>query len=148
MTIKINDPKRPASIYEIEAFEEEVLNVRLPEEYKLFVQRYNGAKPESNVFEINATNESGVNQFIPLANLQEQRAQVVGRLAKKYLPIAWAEGGNYVCLNLDDGSVSFWDHEDSAEPTRLAGSFSDFLDVLRPFDPSSVKLRTCLDCPS
>jgi len=70
----------------------------------------------------------------------------------KVIPIAYAGGGNLVCISLEKGvyGVYYWDHE--LEPNEgelpswnnmyfLSNSFSDFLKMLRKFDPSSIRLK-------
>ena len=54
---------RIASQNEIAAFQQKLGEV-LPSEFLEFVAQNDGAEPETNIFKIGATNESGVNGFI------------------------------------------------------------------------------------
>jgi len=82
-----------------------------------------------------------VNQFIPVAEIQKERAYLENIPAKAY-PIAWAECGNYVFVDEGkNGAVFFWDHEIPEEITELAANFGAFLDLLEPFDIKTIELK-------
>jgi hypothetical protein len=59
---------------------------------------------------------------------EPSRRSVIGRVNSIFVD----EGKN--------GIVCFWDHE-TTEITTLAVTFGDFLELLQPFDISSVKLK-------
>lgn len=66
----------------------------------------------------------------------------IENLPGRSFPVAWAEGGNYVFVNLAaGGAVFFWDHERPENIVRLASSFRSFLELLEPFDINSIKLK-------
>jgi hypothetical protein len=80
----------------------------LPAELIDFVARNDGAEPETNVFKIGPANESGVNGFIPIKEIVNKMPRIEN-LPPRSFPVAWAEGGNYVFVNLAaDGAVFFW----------------------------------------
>jgi hypothetical protein len=137
--IKLHDGK-PASEGTILALEAE-LGCQLSGSFRIFLKTYDGAKPETNVFKIDDTNESGVNAFIPAEQIPKAR-RLIENIPPKGYPVAWTEGGNYVFLDEDrDGAVFFWDHEIPDEPTELASSFGSFLELLEPFDMGTVHLK-------
>ena len=141
MNIKLKKSKQAISSSEIDGFEA-AFNATLPGDYRQFLSQYNGSKPETNIFKVNERTDSGVNAFIPLTELLKERSLIGDEIPTKAIPIAWAEGGNFVCLDLGNaGAVFFWDHEEPERPTQLARSFTAFLDILRPFDVSSIKLK-------
>jgi len=106
-----------------------------------FVRENDGAEPETNIFRIDAGNESGVNGFIPVCKIVEEMRHIEN-LPEKSFPIAWAEGGNYVLINQAvGGAVFFWDHERPDNLIRLGDSFLAFLELLKPFDVSAVELK-------
>lgn len=143
MNIRLKNPKRAVSSSEIGAFEA-TFGAALPEDYKQFLSQHNGSAPETNIFKINERNGCGVNAFIPFAELLKERALIGDEIPAKAIPIAWAECGNFVCLDLGNaGAVFFWDHEEPDRPTQLARTFAAFLDLLKPFDVSSIKLKPC-----
>lgn len=127
--------------------EEEIRNVEndmgvsLPDDYRCFVSNHDGARPQPNIFSISESNESGVNEFIPLRRIRRE-CTFIENLIDGRMPIAWAEGGNYVCLDISPGGgVFFWDHEEPERDTKLASNFSGFIELLGPFDPASVELK-------
>jgi hypothetical protein len=112
----------------------------LPDVLRAFVNEFDGARPEPNTFKICSTNDSGVNDFIPVRRMLAERANIAPCPATM-IPVAWAEGGNYVVLDAASGEIWFWDHEQRDSPTQLAADFESFLGMLAPFDPSAVKLK-------
>ncbi|MBX3432813.1 MAG: SMI1/KNR4 family protein [Pirellulales bacterium] len=85
-------------------------------------------------------NDSGVNRFIPVRQILAERKNIE-ELSARAFPIAWAEGGNYVLIDLDAaGAVFFWDHE-TAESTKLADDFDGFLATLQPFNVDDIELK-------
>jgi len=105
-----------------------------------FVRSHDGAKPETNVFKVSDTNECGVTQFIPVEEIWKERSHIENIPGKGY-PVAWAESGNYVFVDEDKkGAVFFWDHE-TARVTEIAKDFAQFLNLLEPFDVTSIKLK-------
>jgi hypothetical protein len=133
---------KPASESEIVALEK-ALGYRLSESFRRFLATNNGAEPETNIFRVGEGNDSGVNQFIPVSTIQEERKLLLP-LPRQIYPIAWAEGGNYIVINEDcDGAVFFWDHEieGGGGMTKLSPDFDRFLESLKPFDPQSIELR-------
>ncbi len=130
----------PAMPMDIEELQREV-GGELPPSFIDFLQHHDGAKPETNSFKIGYTNGSGVNGFIPLGDILSARGNI-DALPTTAFPIAWTEGGNYVFIDMAaDGSVFFWDHEQPERPTLLASDFASFVNMLEPFDPTSIKLR-------
>jgi hypothetical protein len=116
------------------------LGCKLSDSFRVFVRVHDGAKPETNIFKINDKNECGVNRFIPADEILKERSNIEN-IPPKAFPVALAEGGNYVFVDeANRGAVYFWDHE-TTEITELAPTFEGFLDILRPFDVATVKLK-------
>jgi hypothetical protein len=113
----------------------------LPHDLKHFFLEFNGAKPEANIFTICENNESSVNALIPLANIVDE-SRCLDHIGEGIIPIAIAEGGNYVVIDLNEVSaVYFWDHEEPEGRYKLANNIYDFINALKPFDYESVELR-------
>jgi cell wall assembly regulator SMI1 len=119
---------------------EGALGVELPPDYREFVVLQDGAEPDTNIFSVGNGNDSGVNRFIPLRETHSER-RYIDDVSVEFLPVAWAEGGNYVCLDLRRGGVFFWDHEEPSGDLKLAEGFSQFLEMLAPFDVKNVELN-------
>ena len=107
-----------------------------------FMRRHDGAIPEVNEFDVGLDNGSGVQKFYSAAEVREALRNLSDRMPPDLMPIADAEGGNFVCLGLSAGrsGVFFWDHEIERE-SSVAESFIEFLQRLRRFDPDSVQLK-------
>ena len=109
--------------------------------FRTFLRTQDGAEPETNIFRVSTRNDSGVNRFIPVTEIGDERTRIESIPAKGY-PVAWAEGGNYVFIDeAKHGAVFFWDHEEPEDPVELAGSFDAFLNLLEPFDIKSIELK-------
>jgi hypothetical protein len=107
---------------------EVALGCRLSDSFRAFLGANDGAKPKTNVFRISDNDESGVNGFTPVSEIQKARA-CIENIPRRAYPIAWAEGGNYVFIDEGrNGAVFFWDHEVPNEPTELATDFGSFLE--------------------
>ncbi len=83
-----------------------------------------------------------MNELVSVADIGAVRAEEPGRFAADLIPIAYAEGGNLVFVDLRDGSVHFWDHEleDVGPWRRLDDGFRTFWERLEKFEPASVEL--------
>ena len=139
MKIKLNGGK-PALEQDCVALET-ALGCRLSDSYRAFLRSHDGARPENNIFKINDKNSCGVNEFIPVREVWDNRACLENIPPKAY-PVAFAECGNFVFLDEDcHGAAFFWDHELPEEIVKLAPSFGAFLDLLEPFDVKSIKLK-------
>lgn len=113
----------------------------LASEFLEFVAQNDGAEPETNIFKIGTTNDACVSGFIPVKEIPNEMA-AIDNLPIKSFPVAWASGGNYIFINqADAGAVFFWDHEQPDDIIKLADGFRSFLDLLEPFDVTSIKLK-------
>lgn len=126
------------------------LGVHLPKKYIQFLEKYNGGTPEPNLVERpNEEVESfsiryffGVNH-VNIYDLKAQYETYKGRIPSRNIPICEVEGGNIVCLNMDNGLISLWDHdlelmiEDDLPVNQLltvARNFEAFLSLIKPYE--------------
>jgi hypothetical protein len=129
------------------------LRTTLPPEYAEFLLTYNVARPEENVYRMEKLTIS-VSYFFGVSSdsvsdlVTQNQVVFANRLPKRILAIAYAAGGNLVCLRTSDGLIYLWDHEKEAnegeEPryenmTRLARSFSD---KATDFFPNASKVKS------
>lgn len=159
MAIEIIKPNSRVGLADIQAFEV-LFGEKLPEDYKSFLCKFNGGKPESNEFDISGMGRSGgVSNFFGLlesrrpGDLLYEQQPLRDRVPAKYLVIGNAAGGNSICVSLRQdtfGQVFFWDHEleaDEGEPPsfdnlfKIGDSFVVFFEGLKKFNPSDVKLK-------
>ena len=119
---------------------EAALGCHLSDSFRGFLRTYDGAEPESNIFGVSDRDQSGVRKFIAVSEIMEERAYVWNVSPKAY-PIAFDDCGNYVLIDEDKGgAVLFWDHE-LQESLESAADFGEFLNLLDPFDGTSIKLK-------
>ncbi len=150
MTVKIKKGKK---IKEKEIINFEQRNdIKLPNDYRNFLLENNGGVPETNEFDIPDINSgSGINEFLSIDELESIKKSLGERLLQNAWAIAYAEGGNYLCIVVGEKEgVYFWDHELEAEEGQpaswdnlflVAENFDDFLASLRKFDINSVELK-------
>jgi hypothetical protein len=145
MTIKISRSTETPTQDQILSLEE-VLGVKLPSEYIEFLAQNNGGKPETNTFKISENNDSGINGFIPLDKIVYETKLIRDQIGGELMPVAYAEGGNYLCIAVAGkwiGSIFFMDHEIPGGDaiTKLAPSLTQFLEDAQPVDPKQVQLK-------
>jgi hypothetical protein len=119
--------------------------IKLPQDYRTFLLRYNGGRPTPAAFPIRGLANNlfgGIHFFFGIEgpfecyDLDSNFDTFAGRMPANLLPIACTGCGDMVCLSLfgeDAGAVLFWDHEaEHSPPTyanvyKIASSFSDFI---------------------
>ncbi|MBN1126824.1 MAG: SMI1/KNR4 family protein [Sedimentisphaerales bacterium] len=152
MSIKMKKTGKRAEKDELQNFEEQTGHP-LPEDYRIFLMKHNGAVPETNEFRLqNAPpNGCGVNEFLSIADIITLKAKLQDRFVLEAWPIAYAECGNYVCLVFGEKEgIYFWDHEleveEGKEPSwenmfLLAITFTDFFEGLCRLDVNSIDIK-------
>ena len=107
--------------YQIKELEEK-LNFRFPSEYKKHILEFNGGRCEPNAFsfeENGKITESCIDWFLAIYegeydNLEtEFKALKIEekRMPTSFFPIAHDPGGNYICMDSENGKIYFWNHE-------------------------------------
>ncbi|PSL23627.1 SMI1/KNR4 family protein [Dyadobacter jiangsuensis] len=131
----------------IDAFEEKH-GFKLPTDYYEFLSTHNGGYPSLDKFEISDSQGAdvldvfhGLDVQSRFCNLDYLLDNYPDKFLKKMIPIAHDPGGNYICLNVNEGDsfghVYFYDHEISNEGVDggltsdnlylISRSFSEFL---------------------
>lgn len=130
---------RVASERDIVALET-LIGQPLDHDFRKFIAENDGAMPESNAFPVNGiSNFGGINEFTLVKDIIGERSYFES-IGDHAYPIALSEGGNYVVLDQGQGgAIFFWDHE-LDEFSQIADSFTEFLEMIEPFDEASVKL--------
>lgn len=138
MTVQLKNGK-PAPKETIVAIEAVV--GPLSESVRRFLAYHDGAEPESNTFRVSDNCDSGVRRFIPASEVLRQCRYIDGLPSRAY-PLAEDDCGNFVVVDEDrSGAVFFWDHEVLDDPVKLAPNFDAFLDLLVPYDPSTIQVK-------
>lgn len=132
---------------ELAAFEE-LIQWKLPEDYKSFLKGESGGRPKLNVIRFTVkdgkSQDSTIHYFYGLhdgriGNLSRYFHRYKERIPVGYLPIATDPFGNLMLLKVTGqtrGRVCFWDHEQEEDiPTlknvfKIADSFSGFVEKL------------------
>jgi SMI1-KNR4 cell-wall len=135
---------------------DKVHRVRLPPDYREFLQTANGAKPERQTFDADRAGRV-VERFLPIlekpadhplgdyditiviTQLGERISSDADALGWQLIPIAALFAGDFLCLDFRGNAarpqVVVWDHERSRDfapvVTPVADSFSAFLSLLR-----------------
>ena len=127
-------PPTEAEIQAVEA----ALGVKLNKQYLEFIRKYNGGRPDNNVFDV-PDNSSDIREIIPLEKLPYEHSLFVDRTGPYIIPITYDSFGNSVCMDMsgsNDGSIFFLDHEIPGPEalTFLAPTLSVFLATVRPDD--------------
>ncbi len=128
-------------IYKIE----EYLAASLPDKYKNHLLKYNGGRCEPNVFsflENGKLTESNVDWFLAVYdgeydNLKEYIKIYKfeeKRLPSRLVPIAHDPGGNLICIDLFDGKIYFWDHEEEIDSPNDEEDWSNIYLINNDFD--------------
>lgn len=124
-------------------------SLRLPEDYRRFLLKYNGGAPSpmnTIDFEEEGRSTSSDVQFFYGIHHGENWASIewnlecfAGRIVEEGLPIAGDSGGNqYVLITRGEreGQIYFWDHELETDPpsyqnmSRVADNFAEFTEKL------------------
>jgi hypothetical protein len=101
----------------------------MPEDYKDFVQKHNGAYLSPN-FVDGTGGMASIRRFIPVGEIPETSRLVEG-LDPSLMPIAEDGSGNFICFDLNNSNVVFWDHEIEGGVARIASSFTELLSLLK-----------------
>ena len=148
MEIKFSKTGLPVkSLAQLEA----EIHGEIPEDIRLFLMKNNGATPEPNQFYHSASDSVGINQFLSLKEILEEKKCLKDRVPNEAWPIAYAEGGNLVCLVLGKKQgIYFWDHELESEEgvapnwdnmLLLCSTFTELLTGLKRIDPDEIELQ-------
>lgn len=137
----------------------EQIKFRLPADYIEFLMKYNAGIPEPNIVVLDNKQVSfSVNSFfgITIEDYNEIIVQykfLTERIPQNCLPIARVEGGNILCLNLNDegyGNILLWDHENETnldvinvkDLVRISFSFHEFIELMSPFNQDEEDLSS------
>lgn len=150
--IDVEESKSPTNLDEIEKFEE-LIQAKLPEDYKQFLLKHNGGHPIMDCYKliepINERNkEAGIDWFFALydgdvSNIIKKFNNYKDELPDTLLPIAYDSGG-VTCLGIkgeDYGKVyywttnySIWKKEDLDYLYLASNSFKEFINGLFQVD--------------
>ncbi len=120
---------------------EDNIDAKLPDTYKIFLQKYNGGETPNTKFSTQDTT-SDIKGFYGIGNVKYSldTIKLIVLKGKNYLPIAFDSFGNDVIIGLGDEAIYFLDHETN-DIKRIADGLKAFIDICisQPISTSSVK---------
>lgn len=107
---------------------EQKCGIALPRKYKNFLRKYNGGYTPKTGFEVGEIS-SDLRGFFGTGNvgLRFDDLPLSEWVNNNLLPVACDSFGNLVVINLGDGSVHFYDHEEENNLKYLTTNFEEFL---------------------
>ena len=121
--VSISGAQGPLSAQKISDFEK-YFDIKLPNDYQAFLEKYNGGKPIPSSFDFDDGNDAScIDKFLSITDSGENKSMreymsiYDGRIPKGFLIIAHDPGGNLILLGVTENQkgVYFWDHEMEAE---------------------------------
>ena len=152
-TIKIEGANEFGQLTSEQLFEfEQKHNLKLPDDYRSFLLKYNGGRPNPEIIDFIQYGENqsdivnylcGIHDGEYWASLEWHMESLNNRGPAGFVPFGYDPGGNIYLLGViaeHFGKVYFWDHENESmlydkEPdfeniSIIADSFSEFLNKL------------------
>lgn len=119
---------------------ENMLEIVLPNDYKLGVANYNAGRPRPNVFDTAQRKELVAKALLSfdqtnVENIWTTYENLKNQLPKQIVPFMSDQFGNYICFDYrasNEPAVVFWDQELSHQNIEkgiiyIANSFSEFI---------------------
>jgi len=149
--MQMTEHNNPTSEQEIQKFGE-LIHATLPYDYRNFLLKYNGGKPEYYIFPENDNTYQlaldllhGLNTNNNYSDLKWNYNTYTDRIMDSFIPIADEIGGDQFVLGVKGdfkGKVYLWDHNEELDNDKfqenilpdnmylLADSFTDFMEQL------------------
>ena len=103
-----------------------------PSDLQKFIIENNGASPEDDCVDINGV-ERVYDETLSFNETEEEATTVFDVMKSidnnEYVPFARDPFGNYYCYSIENGTISFYDHEE-AEIENTSLSLEDFIKSL------------------
>lgn len=111
---------------------ENKIGMPLAPSFHRFVKIHDGAEPAPHGFLISEEEgEDEIRAFIATRDIPATMERM--DLPKGTYPVAYDSLGNYLIIDQSKGdAVFFWDHEIEDNLIKVANSFDEFLDMLKP----------------
>lgn len=120
---------------------EDVCGVKLPAQYRLFIEKYNGGETPNTYFYTNGVSSDLKGLYgIGKVKFSLDTVRVENIHGTSYLPIGMDSFGNDILIGLSDGTISFKEHE-NGKCKKIAGSLKEFFDgcVSQTMNKSAIK---------
>lgn len=128
MSIEINsvEPYSDFELSELEVYS----GVSVSDEVRAFFNKYSGAQFSPSGLQGDVREDVGISGFLSVAQILIEVRQF--KFRSGYIPIALAEGGNHVVIDLVRKDVLFLDHEVEDGYRKVAPDVDDFVKRLIP----------------
>jgi hypothetical protein len=152
MAYVIRNPGHPLVDEDIRVLEKKI-GADLPADYREFLIRNNGGRPDPRFFPIRGFKNNpfgqvqdflGIDDPVEACRLDWKYKTFRGRIPANLFPIASEDGGSLICISLagpDRGHVYYWNYYGETRPPTydnvyfIAETFQSFLDCLQFHDP-------------
>ena len=117
---------------------EETYRFEFPESFKEIAEKYNGARPEKDIYDTNKTKERTIKSLLSFNKDDKETIWKINEysteeLGDKYVAFAIDHFGNLICFSKSDKSIIFMNME-TVEIEAIASNFGGFLDKLYTLD--------------
>jgi hypothetical protein len=146
MLTKINESGKKISENEIVVIEN-CIKHKLPDDYRNFLLKHNGGRPEPFIFKVDKFNEGessvhtflGIDREIESDNLLWSYKTLKNRLPNTFLSVGYSDSDDQICLDLSEknyGKVYLWDYYSECGKDcfdnvyYIAPSFKEFLAMM------------------
>lgn len=105
--------------------------IKMPIQYKIFMEKYNGGYTPKTKFKVGKVS-SDIHGFFGMGNVKLglDTSEIEEWVEKKCLPIACDSFGNYIVIGLDNddaGKIYFCDHEKGDKAEFVADNLKEFI---------------------
>lgn len=117
---------------------EETYKFSFPESFKEIAEKYNGARPEKDIYDTDKTKERTIKSLLSFNKEDKETIWKINEycteeLRNKYVAFAIDHFGNLICFSKNDKSIIFMNME-TLEIETISSNFLDFLDKLYTID--------------
>ena len=117
---------------------EEIYKFKFPDSFKECAYKYNGGRPEKDVYDTDKTKERTIKSLLSFNKDDRETIWKINdycsdELGDRYVAFAIDQFGNLICFALSDKSVVFMNME-TLNIEMISNCFSDFLNKLYSID--------------
>ena len=133
-------PTKKATDEDLQIIEKK-LRIILPNDFKIWVIKYNGSFPSPDSVNVSGTGKIVIDSSVSFSLKDSENIikikQKLSKISKQLVPIFSDGGGNYFCFRYkkEDSlptDIVFWDHEEFENPLKsVAKTFTNFLTLIK-----------------
>ena len=105
-----------------------------PEDFREYIKKYNGGRPEKKIFETDNSQERALKSFLSFNKNDRETVWKIyewnkQELADRYVAFAVDNFGNLICFDANNDNIVFLNHEDLGVE-KVADDFMEFINKL------------------